>query len=242
MHRAARQETVTSASNSGRRALITIFYLELMISNQLVTIILTITNIITGGLAATLGVLRHLEGTKSARRDEYNFAKKFFDELKQEPAMHPFARKKGFQAISRDQNIPFEVIDHLMNIKDPVDALKFYEDSKGYLQHTKVDGKVKIAFKGKSVSAEKKAKNMSYVFMMGASLCYTITFTPWILSAAKLISTSTAFGTTCVIFLPLAYGFVNCLREFTQIRRAMNLLELQSYPIDRPPLAVDEQD
>ncbi|MGK5080842.1 hypothetical protein [Janthinobacterium sp. HLX7-2] len=185
-----------------------------------------------GATTAWLGIRQYLDGNKTARREEYKFAKLFFDELKQHPPMHAYARKKGFQAIGRNQDLPPNVIEHLMDLRDPVGALQDYESSRAYLKHTAGRGKRQLDFASTIFSTDRRREFISTLYILGAIFSYIVAFTPWFLKTIEKISTPVAISASAV-FSPIGIFFaVILLREFLQLRRAMRLVKMQNQEAD----------
>ena len=112
-----------------------------MDTDQWKDVVPIITTIVFSASTLWLAIKQRIDGNKSARREEYKFAKVFFDDLKANPDMHPFARKKGFKAIGKNEDLPASVIEHLMTFQDPVTALNDYEVSRGYLHISEEPGR-----------------------------------------------------------------------------------------------------
>jgi len=189
----------------------------------------TIAAIFFGGSTLWLGVKQHLEGNKNARREEYKFAKMFFDELAQIPEMHPFARKKGFQAIGQNRDLPPEIIEHLMTLRDPVVALSDYEFSRGYLKSVEVSGNHNLVFSNTFLFAtETRQKIVELIYVAVAVLSYLTAFLPFLLFAADKISSILALKISISIF-PIGIAVtIFCIREFLQLFRARRLIKLQN--------------
>lgn len=88
-------------------------------------------------------------GTKSSLREEYKFAKGFFDDLDKQPNMHPYARQKGLQAIAGNQSLPSSLIEYLLTLHDPARVLKEYVFARTLLEHFPTAGKKQINFKAR---------------------------------------------------------------------------------------------
>ena len=73
-------------------------------------------------------------GQKSRLREEYKFARVFFEDLKNNPNLHPFALEKGYQAIVGSTAVKVEEIAYLLSLKNPGQCLHDYFLSKKYLQ------------------------------------------------------------------------------------------------------------
>jgi hypothetical protein len=216
------------------------FFWRKMDTDQWIKVTPILTTICFGASTLWLSIKQYMDGGKNARREEYKFAKLFFDDLDANPEMHPFARKKGFQAIGRNQDLPPSVIEHLMTLRDPVSALSDYEFSRGYLKSSEVPGRRQLSFASTLLfSTEKRRKVMSAIYFSCAVLFYLLAFSPWFLFAFGKISAPVAINLAILCF-PTGITVTWCvLREFVQLRRAMRLVAAQNsqadeYELDTP--------
>jgi len=200
-----------------------------MDTDQWIKVIPIITTILFGASTLWLSIKQQLDGNKKARREEYKFAKDFFDDLKANPEMHLFARKKGFQAIGRSQYLPPAIIEHLMNFRDPVTALEDYEISKGYLQKIESAGLLQLSFDRTFLwSTEKRRKLIGTAYLTCAIIFYFLAFTPWFFLTIGKISVPVAINLT-VVSMPIGITVtVIAAREFMQLRRAIRLIHAQN--------------
>jgi hypothetical protein len=204
-----------------------------MDTDQWIKISPVITTIVFGASTLWLSIKQHLDGNKDARREDYKFAKIFFDDLKANPEMHPFARKRGFQVIGKNQDLAPSVVEYLMNFPDPIGALNDYEASKGYLQDSEETGRTKLFFAGAFLwSTENRRKNMSAGYLACAVIFYLLAFAPWFLLTIGKISVAVAINLS-IVFLPIGiFIAVVAAREFIQLRRAMRLIKNQGRLVD----------
>jgi hypothetical protein len=200
-----------------------------MDTDQWIKIFPILTTLGFGGSTLWLSIKQYLDGNKNARREEYKFAKIFFDDLKANPDMHSFARKKGFQAVGRSQDLPPAVIEHLMMFHDPVTALEDYEISRGYLQKNEGTGQLKLSFARIFLwSTEKRRKLLSAIYLICMVLFYFLAFTPWLLLTMGKISVPIAINLT-IASMPIGIAVaIIAAREFIQLRRAIRLIHAQS--------------
>jgi hypothetical protein len=181
-----------------------------------------------GGTTLWLGVKQHFEGNKSACREEYRFAKTFFDDLKDNPRMHSFARKKGFRALGQNHDLPPDVIEYLMTLKDPVTALSDYEFSRGYLKSIEGLGRQKLIFSNTFFfSSENRQKLIGVLYLFFAMLSYVVAFFPFLLFAAGNISSVSAIQISIIAFPFGIAATIFFVREFAKLYRARRLLKLQ---------------
>lgn len=86
-------------------------------------------------------------GRTSRARDEYRFAKEFLRDI--EGDLHPFLKDKGYKAISGNDRITPEEASYLIELKDPVRALKDFSLGMDYVELSKESPRHFISFKKK---------------------------------------------------------------------------------------------
>lgn len=204
-----------------------------MDTDQWIKIAPVITTIVFGASTLWLSIKQHLDGNKNARREEYKFAKIFFDDLSANPKMHPFARKRGFQAIGKNQDLAPSIVEYLMKFPDPVAALNDYEASRGYLRESEEAGATQLSFAAAFLwSTENRRRNMSAGYLICAIIFYFFAFAPWFFLTIGKISVAVAINLT-ILFFPIGISIaVVAAREFIQLKRAMRLIKTQGRLID----------
>ena len=90
-------------------------------------------------------------GRTGRAREEYRFAKEFLKDA--EGDLHPFLRDKGFKALSGNNLITPEEASYLVDLKDPVRALKDFSLGRDYLELSRDTPRHFISFKKKYSSA-----------------------------------------------------------------------------------------
>jgi hypothetical protein len=160
-------------------------------------------------------------------RDEYKFAKDFFDALDASKPMHPFVREKGFQAIAGDNQLSANEVEYLLSLEKPDRALKDYVLGKKYLNHLPQMGSLQIAFKTK-YQKNWPRKWRKTVFLVSYAVSFFLVFLPILLP--KLFSNSATdtfvlFSLTSLVFGPYAWF---SLMTAGSIHRAEKLVERQS--------------
>ena len=59
-------------------------------------------------------IIELLRGRQGRLREEYIFAKAFFEHVQSEPNLHPFLKEKGYQAIAGDPTLTAAEIEYLL--------------------------------------------------------------------------------------------------------------------------------
>lgn len=192
-----------------------------------------LTTAIFGATTAWLAWNNHLDSKKNAWREEYKFAKTFFDDLLANPAMHSFARKKGYQAIGGNKDLSPAAIEHLMTLNDPVAALSDYEYSRSYLRHQGTPDRRQLSFiDSRLLATEGRRKVWRNAMVLVGAIFYLIAFTPWALYSLQLISDPFAIGLTLAVAPPGFWATIFLWKEAAQISRAMRLLKTQNQEAD----------
>ena len=86
---------------------------------------------------------------KTRLRDDYKFAKDFFDELGRTPRPHPFVIERGYHAIAGDTSLSVREVENLLSLENPSSALRDYVLAREYLEHLPQSGHLQVKFKSK---------------------------------------------------------------------------------------------
>ena len=135
-----------------------------------------------------LAVKQHLANKRGLLREEYKFAKGFFEDVVKSPAMHRFPRMKGYQAIAGIHTLPPAIIQHLMDFPDPVIALSDYAVSKGYLKDIPTLNRRRLDFKRPMFSTEARRNFWHRAFTFLGISFYTFACAPLLFGAMEKIS------------------------------------------------------
>ncbi|MDO8253172.1 hypothetical protein AAEH84_06895 [Shewanella indica] len=165
-------------------------------------------------------------GSRAKLREEYRFAKEFFNDLNQKPKPHPFVIEKGYLAIARTDLISEKEIDYILSLENPSHSLKAYILSRKYLSHLDV-------IKGNKIEFSEKYKNRwSRTWRKAIYITLYVIF--GFLSMSPLIFNQYLESETneiiyfSVITLP-AFGWIALknIYSFTKIYRAEKLVDNQ---------------
>lgn len=166
-----------------------------------------------------------LLGTKSSYREEYKFAKSFFDDLNAHPQMHKYARHKGYQAIIGSRSFPTEVVEYLMHTTDPVRSVNDYRISRSYLDHKNFEGRLKLKFGSDFRFSKAYRRKFWLIFYAVTSiLFYLFAFLPFFYFSLKVIPSSIAFSLSVFTFPVGIYGTFVFAFEYVQLHIATTLL------------------
>ncbi len=171
-------------------------------------------------------IIELLRGRQGRLREEYKFAKAFFEHLQSEPNLHPFLKEKGYQAIAGDPTLTAAEVEYLLTMRNSPRALKDYVFGRKYLEHLSTAGNSQILFK-KRYSKAWVVRTLAIYYYAQYFFLYLLAFSPLFFHGiATLFSTRTsvALAVSCAIFLPLAlYSLVAGMR----IVRAEELVSAQ---------------
>lgn len=172
-------------------------------------------------------LLYDLSITKRSRmRDEYTFAKTFFEEVSTNPALHPFLREKGYQAIAGDRQLSGDEIEYLLSLENPDRALRDYVLGRQYLEHLPQSGNLQIEFK-KRYERKWSRKWRIYIYS-GLYVLFSLTaFSPLVLSQLFAFSSAQTVQSLILsvpVFGPYGWFF---LKTAAHIYRAQKLVDNQ---------------
>lgn len=153
-------------------------------------------------------------GSRNSLREEYKFAKTFFDDLEKQPKMHPYARQKGFQGIAGNQSLSPKVIEYLLTLHDPATVLNDYAFSFKLLDHSVTAGTKQIKFKV-AYSDESRRNRLKWYYVIVYAASYTIAISPILAGQWGLLSKSLSFGLLLVTlpFLLVTVASINASRR-----------------------------
>jgi hypothetical protein len=175
-----------------------------------------------------LAVKQHFVNKRGLLREEYKFAKGFFEDVVQSPAMHRFPRIKGYQAIAGIHTLPPAIIQHLMDFPDPVVALSDYAFSRGYLKDTPSLKRRRLDFERSLFSTEARQLFWSRAFTFIAIFSYSCAFAPLFFGTMQQISLQLA-ALFSILTVPLGlFLSVTFTREAFQLRHAARLVKTQN--------------
>jgi len=186
--------------------------------------------------AATLwlSLKQHSINNKNLRREEYKFAKSFFDDIRDCPTMHAFPRIKGYQAIAGAHTITPDIIKHLMDLPDPVESLSDYAMSKGYLKDTPALQRRRLDFASKLLSTERRRRITSFLYTCIALFFYLLAFAPAFFGTLNMLPITTA-GYLSIVTFPFGfYWTMVFVREGVQLKKAIRLIKTQNEAPNNP--------
>lgn len=178
-----------------------------------------------GACTIYLSFRQFLLGNKNSYREEYKFAKIFFDDIIAQPEMHKYAKHKGYQAILGNRSFPSEVIEYLMHTSDPVRAVNDYKISCSYLDHINTSGKIKLMFRSDFRFSTKRLRKFWLIFYaIISALLYIFAFLPFFFFNFKVISSGLALSLS---FLTVPIGLTGTfvfILDLIQLHKAASLL------------------
>lgn len=180
-------------------------------------------------------------GAKTAYREEYKFAKSFFDDLKASPHMHKYALHKGYQAVSGNRSLPTVVLEFLMQTQDPVKAVNNYASSKSYIEHVFANGNFVLQFrKDFRFSTVRRRKFWLFFYASISILFYLLLFSPLFAFNFKFISSGIAIALASFTVPCGIIGTFTFVLEFIKLHNAISLLKQISE--DRPFIGIEVAD
>lgn len=181
------------------------------------------------GLVGAAKVIYELAlGSHGRRREEYKFAKDFFQALKEDPSMHPFLKEKGYQAVAGNRYVSADEIEYVLSLQTPNQALRDYTLGRMYLDYSpRKNGDLKLEFRSKYKKAWSRIWLKTYY-----TACYALlgllAISPFLVSGflkKGFLETLTELGVLFVLCGPLAWF---ALMSATRVYRAEKLVKNQS--------------
>lgn len=194
-------------------------------------------SIFFAGATLWLGIRQYFLVDKTALREEYKFAKNFFEEFNENPQdpsaplrlpMHAFARQKGFQAIAGSSRIKPSVVQHLMSFIDPVSSLQDYSIGKSFLTYSPANTQQQFDFTGWTVATPRRRKLFLWMLFGFFLVSYMMAASPYFLWSLALLPASKALA--LALFTVPVFGYFALISLFTsrQLNAAKRLIEAQN--------------
>ncbi|NOQ79577.1 MAG: hypothetical protein GQ546_09275 [Gammaproteobacteria bacterium] len=164
-------------------------------------------------------------GRKKHLREEYEFAKKFLNEV-HEDNIHPYPLEKGYQAIAGTSTVKAYEIEYILSLKDPVQCLKDYVLSKQLMEKIETKGDLKLTFKSKYINSWSRNWRKSIYFLWYMFFAF-IALGPFLLQSH--LNTSLSVMAIQLIFTIPFGGFYawSAANAFLKIKRGEHLVENQ---------------
>lgn len=202
-----------------------IYFEDVMDAGLLLKIFGATTALIGTGTGLALAIYNFLTGNANRQREEYKFAKDFFQSANEEE-LHPFVLEKGYQIIVGNKVMPMNEIEYLFSLKNSAQAIKDNMLARPYIEyrHEEVEKKIKYKKKFEAVWS-RKWRIWMYIFLY--ALCFFLAFSSLVFypyTSTKLGLSLTEDGLLIGYFLPLAYL---SLRAGSKVYRAGKLIENQ---------------
>lgn len=189
--------------------------------------ILKIGAFVLSALVTVKVLIEFLRSRQGRLREEYKFAREFFEHLRQEPQLHPFLKQKGDQAIAGDPSLTAAEIEYLLTLQDSSMAMKNYVLGRRYLEHHSTAGHSQVVFKKKYSKPWVTSVLQRYYYAQYFFL-YLLAFSPLLASSIAAYfnaRTAVALAVSVVIFLPTA---IYSLLAAIKIGRAKELVASQA--------------
>jgi hypothetical protein len=165
-------------------------------------------------------------GKRGRLREEYRFAREFFEDAEASKPLHPFLREKGYRAIAGDERLNADEVEYLLSLQKADRALRDYVLGRPYLEHFPQVGNLQIDFKLAYKSPWSRTWRKYTYFTLYAGLFF-LAFSPFLLSRSLFKNATemlTASALCMVVFGPYAWL---SLKSATRIHRAEKLVQHQ---------------
>ena len=172
-------------------------------------------------------VIYDLAVSRKARlRDDYKFAKEFFDTLEKSPRPHPLVVERGYHAIAGDSSLTVKEAEYLLSLENPNSALRDYVLAREYLEHLPESGHSEIRFKRKfSTQWSRRWRRGFYLFLY--FVCALMALSPMFFLVD--FSANLGAGFLLVVVFGAAFGIpaFNAVKEYGRLYRGEKLVNEQ---------------
>lgn len=175
-----------------------------------------------------LGLLRiaydFTYGRAGQRREEFKFAKDFFDSLSSNDTLHPHVIEKGYRTISGDAYSSVDHLEYIFSFKNSMSAFRDNISAREYVEYKSINGKSEIIFRGRLKNTWLR------IFLMSSHMLFFIVsyigaFSPLLLHVFwKFNIPISLIISYPFIFLPFAVLFSG---RFQAMYRAQRLVRTQ---------------
>lgn len=147
-----------------------------------------------------------LRGKKNTLRDEYRFAKEFFDYAESD-RVHPYISQLGYLALAGDAKAGCVEIAYAISLPSPRTALRDYLSGRSCVEYYSTSSPPGFVFKASYKSPAKRAV-LRWWYIIGYFVTYMAGWVPLLLVASKLVSAGVGLPFlvfTATTFFPLSY-------------------------------------
>ena len=187
-------------------------------------LLIKIATLALGVIGATKLLIDVTLGKRSQWREEYFFAKQFFEDLSSEKPMHPFVREKGYKAIAGTADLGTGETCLVLTLPQPEKALRDYSLGKPYLTLNTKASEIEADYLGKYQTVwSRRWRKIFYSVLYGA--CVLAAFSPiWLarLPRFSLNQVIELWFVTMLVFIP--YGYFS-LKAAVRIFRAEEFVQ-----------------
>lgn len=157
----------------------------------------------------------------------YKLAKEIFDDIQNNPSMHPYVLERGYQALAKSKNIKIREAEYLTSLENPNSSLTNYIKARSYLLFYP-DKEKKVEFQKKYETKFprqiRKAFHMSLYWVFGFIAIFPIFFLGVLVPNKEIWTSALVIGTFLSSFGTLSFF---ALDDYFIIKRAEELVENQ---------------
>jgi hypothetical protein len=132
-------------------------------------------------------------------REDYKFAKDFFEEREKNPDLHKFVVELGYLGITHDRGVTPEVVEYLLSLQKPETALFWFKKTRRYLDFSITSLDQKIRFKSKYREESSRIKYKNFYLFLYVLLCFGASYP---LVYKTTLSLSDLFLWVIALFIP----------------------------------------
>lgn len=163
---------------------------------------------------------------KTRLREDYKFAKEFFEELGKPPKLHPFVVERGYHAIAGESTLTVREVEYLLSLENPSSALRDYVLARAYLEHLPESGHLEIKFKSKYTSPWSR-RYRRWFYVSSYFICALLALSPMFFLGAIKSSPGTALLVLFVFGAAFGIPAFNSVKEYGRLHRGEKLVANQ---------------
>ncbi|WP_145927148.1 hypothetical protein [Jeongeupia sp. USM3] len=171
-------------------------------------------------------MLDFIYSNKSRLREEYKFARDFFEDLTSQRALHPFVIEKGYHAISGTTAIKGEEVAYILTLENSAQFLRDFVLSRKYLDYLNSAEYSQIVF------ARKYQNRWSRTWRKGIYFSGYVVFafsalSPLVLATTLAFQSKQLFGFLAFTLPVFGWLAFDAIRSFARIYRGEKLVASQ---------------
>lgn len=179
-----------------------------------------------GAVGAGKVIYDALNGKRVALRSEYEFSKKFIDDVEKNPEMHPLLKELGHKALAGNKDVKGEEIAYLLTLLEPLQAIQNFASGRRYLTHLPKAGNLQLTFKGNYTNIWIRRLRKTLSLLLYFVLAF-IALTPFIYATVFLKAKGTGIVFGILVTFVFGYLAIRAINTTVQLNSAEALVNNQ---------------